>query len=247
LAEAQHQLAEGRLDARHGTVILDEPDATIDGRLCPLCLLRHRRRTRADGLVRHPTVVGVAERLLGNDAWLLDYEQFGVVYQDARPDPGRPTRASAGTPTTSRVPTWTSGPGPPSPSTSTPRHRPTDSSACSRAATSAGSRASPSASSGSQGRSPCTKSGAMSSSTTPTCGNAAARATAYGGPAIRRHLRGSWHPAGTRLEPGHGTARLREERPPLIRRGANGPAVRVEATPVGRRPGRPFRPSTLLR
>jgi ectoine hydroxylase-related dioxygenase (phytanoyl-CoA dioxygenase family) len=34
--------------------------------------------------------------------------------------------------------------------------------------------------------------------------HAAARATADGEQAIRRHLRGSWH-TGTKLEPGHGT------------------------------------------
>ncbi len=42
----------------------------------------------ADQLVHHPLLVGAAHRLLGPGAWLLDYEQFGVVYQDARPDPG---------------------------------------------------------------------------------------------------------------------------------------------------------------
>ena len=30
----------------------------------------------------------MARRTLGPQAWLLDYEVFGVVYQDARPDPG---------------------------------------------------------------------------------------------------------------------------------------------------------------
>jgi hypothetical protein len=43
---------------------------------------------RADTLVHHPSLIEVVERLLGSNAWLLDYEQFGVVYQDARPDPG---------------------------------------------------------------------------------------------------------------------------------------------------------------
>src|ERR1035437_3040465 len=32
LADAQQRLVDGALGPRHGTVILDEPDATIDGR-----------------------------------------------------------------------------------------------------------------------------------------------------------------------------------------------------------------------
>ena len=89
LAGAQRLLVEGGLDARHGTVILDEPDATIDGRpfahyVCFATTASHK----ADRLVHHPALVEVAGRLLGPNAWLLDYEQFGVVYQDARPDPG---------------------------------------------------------------------------------------------------------------------------------------------------------------
>ena len=70
-------------------MILDEPDATIDGRpFAHYVCFATDASPRADGLVRHPTVVDVARRLLGPEAWLLDYEQFGVVYQDARPDPG---------------------------------------------------------------------------------------------------------------------------------------------------------------
>ncbi len=42
----------------------------------------------AHRMVHHPVLVGVADALLGPTAWLLDYEQFGIVYQDARPDPG---------------------------------------------------------------------------------------------------------------------------------------------------------------
>ena len=89
LADAQHLLAEGRLDPRHGTVILDEPDAVIDGRpFAHYVCFATTASARADELVRHPTLVEVARRALGPQAWLLDYEQFGVVYQDARADPG---------------------------------------------------------------------------------------------------------------------------------------------------------------
>ncbi len=89
LADAQHLLAEGRLDPRHGTVILDEPDVVIDGRpFAHYVCFATTASVRADELVHHPTLVEVAHRALGPQAWLLDYEQFGVVYQDARADPG---------------------------------------------------------------------------------------------------------------------------------------------------------------
>ena len=89
LVTAQDDLAHGRLATRHGTVILDDPDATIDGRpFAHYVCFATAASSAADGLVHHPTLVEVARHLLGPGAWLLDYEQFGVVYQDARPDPG---------------------------------------------------------------------------------------------------------------------------------------------------------------
>jgi Phytanoyl-CoA dioxygenase (PhyH) len=89
LAELQHQVAEGTLDGRHGSVTLDEPDAMIDGRpFAHYVYFATRASPAADALVHHPALVDVARRTLGPRAWLLDYEVFGVVYQDARPDPG---------------------------------------------------------------------------------------------------------------------------------------------------------------
>lgn len=89
LARAQGQLVAGLLDERHGTVVLDAPDATIDGvPFAHYVCFATQASTRAAGAARHPAVVEVAQRVLGGQAWLLDYEQFGVVYQDARPGPG---------------------------------------------------------------------------------------------------------------------------------------------------------------
>ena len=89
LVEAQRALAAGTLDDRHGTTILDEPDAVIDGRpFAHYVCFATQASPRADALVRHPVLVDVAHRVLGAGAWLLDYEQFGIVYQDARPDVG---------------------------------------------------------------------------------------------------------------------------------------------------------------
>jgi ectoine hydroxylase-related dioxygenase (phytanoyl-CoA dioxygenase family) len=89
LADSQQLLVEGRIDARHGTVILDEPDAIIDGRpFAHYVCFATTASDKADRLVHNPALVEVTARVLGPEAWLLDYEQFGVVYQDARPDPG---------------------------------------------------------------------------------------------------------------------------------------------------------------
>ncbi len=89
LVGAQTLLAEGSLDAHHGTVILDDPEATIDGRpFAHYVCFATVASPGAEALVHHPALVEVAHRILGRGAWLLDYEQFGVVYQDARPDAG---------------------------------------------------------------------------------------------------------------------------------------------------------------
>ena len=89
LVEAQHGLVDGALGRRHGTVILDAPDATVDGRPFAhyVCFATEASPLAAKA-VHHPALVEVAHRVLGPGAWLLDYEQFGVVYQDARPGPG---------------------------------------------------------------------------------------------------------------------------------------------------------------
>jgi len=86
LIEWQDRLVAGELDPRHGTVILDEPDARIDGRpfahyVCEVTLLSKP----ADALAHHPAIRQVVTEVLGPQAWLLDDDRFGVVYQDARP------------------------------------------------------------------------------------------------------------------------------------------------------------------
>lgn len=205
LAEAQHLLAEARLDARHGTVILDQPDATIDGRpFAHYVCFATEAAPLADGLVRHPVVVGVAERLLGNDAWLLDYEQFGVVFQDARPDPGSAySRIGWHTDHQSgpHLDIW--------PGTAFTIHFDPTSPANGFLRVLPGSHLA-----GVEGIPPGFERVPGEIALYQERGDvlfhhsdlwhAAARATADGGHAVRRHLRGSWH-AGTRLEPGHGT------------------------------------------
>ncbi len=86
LEARQADLVAGRLAPEHGTVVLDDPGAEVDGRpfahyVCEVT----RCSPRADRAVRQPALVAVAHRLLGPQAWLLDDDRFGVVYQDARP------------------------------------------------------------------------------------------------------------------------------------------------------------------
>jgi hypothetical protein len=198
-------LAQGSLDARHGTVILDEPDATVDGLpFAHYVCFATDASPCADGLVRHPALADITRRLLGDNPWLLDYEQFGVVYQDARPGPGSAY---------SRIGWHTdhqSGPhlaiwpavaftihfDPTSPANGFLRVLP-------------GSHLG-----GVEGIPPGFERVPDEIAVYQQRGDvlfhhcdlwhAAARATADGEQAIRRHLRGSWH-TGTKLEPGHGT------------------------------------------
>src|SRR5664280_2493055 len=89
LVGAQRRLVDAELDPRHATDILDNPGATIGGRpFAHYVCYATDASALADRAVHHQALVEVAQRLLGPTAWLLDYEQFGVVYQDARPDPG---------------------------------------------------------------------------------------------------------------------------------------------------------------
>jgi len=63
-----------------------DPEAAIDGRrFAHYVCFATQASPLADRLVHMPTLVDLNRRLLGPDAWLLDYEQFGIVYQDARP------------------------------------------------------------------------------------------------------------------------------------------------------------------
>lgn len=82
----QERLVQGELPERHGTVVLDDPTAEVGGRpfahyVCHVTELSDA----ADRAVHAPALVEAMRRIIGPDCWLLDYERFGVVYQDARP------------------------------------------------------------------------------------------------------------------------------------------------------------------
>ena len=205
LAEAQEQLAAGALDARHGTDILDAPDAVIDGRpFAHYLVFATRASGAADRLVHHAALVEVNRRLLGPGAWLLDYEQFGVVYQDARPGPGSAYSRIGWHTDHQSGPHLDIWPGiaftvhfdPTSPANGFLRVLP-------------GSHRG-----GTEGIPPGFERVPGELAVYQERGDVlfhhadlwhgAARATAEGAPAVRRHLRGSWH-GGARLPVGHGT------------------------------------------
>src|ERR1700731_3057401 len=75
LVDAQQRVAAGRLDPRHGSVALDQPGAGIDGRpFAHYVYFATQVSGAANALVHHPVLVEVAQRTLGSEAWLLDYE-----------------------------------------------------------------------------------------------------------------------------------------------------------------------------
>jgi hypothetical protein len=85
-AQLQQRLLAGELPERCGTVILDDPDAVIDGQpfahyVCHATEVSPTVRAA----VWHPVLLDVIGRLLGESAWLLEDDRFGVVFQDARP------------------------------------------------------------------------------------------------------------------------------------------------------------------
>jgi hypothetical protein len=86
LERQQQRLLAGELPEACGTVILDDPDAVIDGEpfVHYVCHLTEVSSIARDATL-HPEIRTTMARLLGADAWLLEDDRFGVVYQDARP------------------------------------------------------------------------------------------------------------------------------------------------------------------
>ncbi len=205
LAAAQRRLVEGTLEARHATAILDDPQATVDGRrFAHYVCFATEVSPAAHRLIHHPTIVDVVQRLIGPGALLLDDDQFGVVYQDARPGPGSGySRIGWHTDHQSgpQLDIW--------PGVAFTVHFDATSPANGFLRVVPGSHLG-----GTEGIPPTFERVRGEVALYAERGDvlfhhsdlwhAAARATADGPLAIRRHLRGSWH-TGQRLEPGHGT------------------------------------------
>jgi hypothetical protein len=206
LAEAQRRLEAGELAERFGTAILDDPDAELDGRpFAHYVCFATDASPAAARLVRHPVLVDVAHRLMGAEAWLLDYEQFGVVYQDARPG-ARSGYSRIGWHTDHQSgPHLTVWPGaaftvhfdPTSPANGFLRVLP--------GSHLGGTEGIPPAFERVRGEVALYQERGDVLFHHSDLWHAAARATADGTVAIRRHLRGSWH-GGEKLDVGHGTS-----------------------------------------
>jgi len=90
-ADAQVRLVRGELDARYGTDVLDDPGAQVGGVAFAHYVCYSTEVSPAAHEAAHlPFFATVAQRLLVEDGgatqepWLLDYERFGVVFQQSR-------------------------------------------------------------------------------------------------------------------------------------------------------------------
>jgi ectoine hydroxylase-related dioxygenase (phytanoyl-CoA dioxygenase family) len=74
----------GHLPEQCGTTVLTDDARAEHARTSYICHVTEvSDALRAATL--HPALVAVARAVLGDEAWLLEDERFGVVYQDARP------------------------------------------------------------------------------------------------------------------------------------------------------------------
>ncbi|SIS17326.1 phytanoyl-CoA dioxygenase family protein [Williamsia sterculiae] len=81
---AQLAVVDGGLDPRHGsTVFLDEVGKAE--KFANYVEYVNELSGGVRSAVEHPLLIALMRRILGPDAWLRAHEQFGVVYQDARP------------------------------------------------------------------------------------------------------------------------------------------------------------------
>lgn len=87
--DAQNRVVTGELGSRHGsTVFLD--DSSLDGGTTANAFANYVEYVNevspaVESAVTDPVVTTIMRELLGTDCWLRAHEQFGVVYQDARP------------------------------------------------------------------------------------------------------------------------------------------------------------------
>jgi ectoine hydroxylase-related dioxygenase (phytanoyl-CoA dioxygenase family) len=84
----QSRLVAGALPEQCGTVVLDG-GALVDGEPFAhyVCHANEVSGT-VHAASTHPVLVAAMQRFLGPDAWLLEHQRFGVVYQDSRPGDG---------------------------------------------------------------------------------------------------------------------------------------------------------------
>ena len=81
---AQQAVIAGELDIRHGSTVFLDEEAKAQ-RFANYVEYVSEISPAVRAAVTHPVLADAMARLLGERAWLRANEQFGVVYQDARP------------------------------------------------------------------------------------------------------------------------------------------------------------------
>ncbi|MAU82691.1 phytanoyl-CoA dioxygenase family protein [Gordonia sp. Z-3] len=81
---AQQAVIAGELDIRHGSTVFLDEEAKAQ-RFANYVEYVSEISPAVRAAVTHPVLADAMARLLGERAWLRAHEQFGVVYQDARP------------------------------------------------------------------------------------------------------------------------------------------------------------------
>ena len=81
---AQQGVVAGDLDTRYGSTVFIDEGAKAE-KFANYVEYVSEVSPAVDSAITGPVMRDVMSRLLGPDSWLRDHEQYGVVYQDARP------------------------------------------------------------------------------------------------------------------------------------------------------------------
>jgi len=81
---AQRGVVTGELDARYGSTVFIDQAAKAE-KFANYVEYVSEVSPAVDSAITGPVMREVMNRILGPDSWLRDHEQYGVVYQDARP------------------------------------------------------------------------------------------------------------------------------------------------------------------
>ncbi len=82
--DAQTRVITGDLDPRHGSTVFLDKGASADA-FANYVEYISEVSPAVEAAVTDPVVVSIMRELLGPHCWLRSHDQFGVVYQDARP------------------------------------------------------------------------------------------------------------------------------------------------------------------
>ncbi|WP_188586506.1 phytanoyl-CoA dioxygenase family protein [Gordonia jinhuaensis] len=81
---AQNAVIAGELEARHGSTVFLDEEAKAE-KFANYVEFINELSPAVTAAIEHPVLVEIMRTLVGPDCWVRAHEQFGVVYQDARP------------------------------------------------------------------------------------------------------------------------------------------------------------------